>query len=158
MTSEINNAATVAAFEDNDYFGLPKESVHFIVQGLIAAVDNDGKILLSDKTRRTPDGHGGSLRALVRSGAAAKMEALGVDCVSWFQVDNPLIRIIIGLCRISCAGQSGCPKMIPAYPLKGGHFCAQDGRMWVSNTAICRMKCRSGTTEDGSLLFIAGSG
>ena len=35
LTSEINNEATIAAFEANGFFGLPKESVHFIVQGLV---------------------------------------------------------------------------------------------------------------------------
>ncbi|MEM1223620.1 MAG: UTP--glucose-1-phosphate uridylyltransferase, partial [Verrucomicrobiota bacterium] len=96
LTSEINNTATVDAFEANDYFGLPEDSVHFIVQGLMAAVDYDGKIILADKDTimMTPDGHGGSLRALVRSGAVAKMKELGIDCVSYFQVDNPLIQCI----------------------------------------------------------------
>ena len=43
-----------------NYFGLPKERVHFIVQGLVPAVDREGKMLLSDKGTivMTPDGHG----------------------------------------------------------------------------------------------------
>ncbi len=163
LTSEINNAATVAAFEESNYFGLPKESVHFIVQGLIAAVDNDGKILLSDKdlVARTPDGHGGSLRALVRSGAVAKMEELGVDCVSYFQVDNPLIRIIDpAFIGFHVQGKSELSsKMIPkAYPLeKVGHFCAQDGRNVVVEYSDMPNEMQEQTNDDGSLRFIAGS-
>ena len=42
LTSEINHAATVEHFSSNNYFGLPQESVHFIVQGLIGAVDQKG--------------------------------------------------------------------------------------------------------------------
>lgn len=163
LTSEINNAATVAAFEENDYFGLPKDSVHFIVQGLIAAVDKEGKILLSDKdlVARTPDGHGGSLRALVRSGAIAKMEALGVDCVSYFQVDNPLIRIIDpAFIGFHVQGESELSsKMIPkAYPLeKVGHFCAQNGSNVVVEYSDMPNEMQEETNEDGSLRFIAGS-
>ena len=163
LTSEINNAATVAAFEEHDYFGLPKDSVHFIVQGLIAAVDNEGKILLSDKDliARTPDGHGGSLRALVRSGAVDKMEALGVDCVSYFQVDNPLIRIIDpAFIGFHLQGESELSsKMIPkAYPLeKVGHFCAQDGHNVVVEYSDMPTEMQEETNADGSLRFIAGS-
>jgi UDP-N-acetylglucosamine/UDP-N-acetylgalactosamine diphosphorylase len=86
LTSEINNDATVAAFEAADFFGLSRESVHFIVQGLVPAVDYEGKILLAEKGKiaMTPDGHGGSLRALVRSGAVDTMKAQGIDIVSYF--------------------------------------------------------------------------
>src|SRR5256885_2539747 len=40
------------------------------------------------------DGHGGSLRALDRSGALDLMKAEGVDTLSYFQVDNPLVRCV----------------------------------------------------------------
>jgi UDP-N-acetylglucosamine/UDP-N-acetylgalactosamine diphosphorylase len=42
----------------------------------------------------SPDGHGGSLRALQRSGALDLMEKEGIDTISYFQVDNPLVRSI----------------------------------------------------------------
>ena len=66
LTSEINKDATVAAFEAADLFGLSRESVHFIVQGLVPAVDYEGKILLAEKGKiaMTPDGHGGSIAAM----------------------------------------------------------------------------------------------
>ena len=51
MTSEINKDATVAAFEENDFFGLSKDSVHFIVQGLVPAVDLKGKIFFPRRGR-----------------------------------------------------------------------------------------------------------
>ena len=79
----------------------------------------------------TPDGHGGSLRALVRSGAVAKMEAAGIDVISYFQVDNPIIQCIdpafIGFHVLG--GSELSSKMVPkAYALeKVGHFCVQDG-------------------------------
>ena len=86
LTSQINHEATEAFFEENDYFGLPSERVHFFSQGLMPAVDAEGKILLADKGEiaLSPDGHGGSLRALVRSGAVRQMEADGIDIISYF--------------------------------------------------------------------------
>jgi UDP-N-acetylglucosamine/UDP-N-acetylgalactosamine diphosphorylase len=163
LTSEINNADTVAHFEANNYFGLPQESVHFIVQGLIAAVDLEGKILLTEKgsIARTPDGHGGSLRALVRSGAVEQMQALGVESISYFQVDNPLIRIIDpAFIGFHVLGQSELSsKMIPkAYPLeKVGHFCTQQGQTIVVEYSDMPDAMQEATTEDGSLRYVAGS-
>jgi UDP-N-acetylglucosamine/UDP-N-acetylgalactosamine diphosphorylase len=163
LTSEINNDATVAAFKDSDYFGLEPESVHFIVQGLVPAVDYDGKILLAEKSKiaMTPDGHGGSLRALVRSGAVAKMEAMGVDCVSYFQVDNPIIQCIdpafIGFHVLGKSELSS--KMVPkAYALeKVGHFCMQNGSALVVEYSDMPNEMQEETNEDGSIRFNGGS-
>jgi UDP-N-acetylglucosamine/UDP-N-acetylgalactosamine diphosphorylase len=163
LTSEINNDATVQAFEENAYFGLSSETVHFIVQGLVPAVDTEGKILLSGKgtIAMTPDGHGGSLRALVRSGAVDTMRELGVDCVSYFQVDNPLVQCIdpafVGFHLLGESELSS--KMIPkAYPLeKVGHFCVRDGKNVVIEYSDLPEEKQQQTLEDGSLRFVAGS-
>lgn len=163
LTSEINNSATVAAFEENDYFGLPKDSVKFIVQGLVPAVDLKGKILLSEKGKiaMTPDGHGGSLRALVRSGAVDIMKVSGVDIVSYFQVDNPIIQCIDpAFVGFHVLGQSELSsKMVPkAYALeKVGHFCVQDGVTKVIEYSDMPEEMQEETTPDGSLRFKAGS-
>jgi UDP-N-acetylglucosamine/UDP-N-acetylgalactosamine diphosphorylase len=60
------------------------------------AVDFSGKILLETRgsLALSPDGHGGSLRALERSGALDLMASEGIDTLSYFQVDNPLVRCI----------------------------------------------------------------
>jgi UDP-N-acetylglucosamine/UDP-N-acetylgalactosamine diphosphorylase len=163
LTSEINNDATVAAFEENAFFGLKPDEVHFIVQGLVPAVDREGKILMSDKSTiaMTPDGHGGSLRALVRSGAIAKMKALGIDCLSYFQVDNPLIPCIDpAFIGFHVLGNSECSsKMIPkAYALeKVGHFCLQDGKTVVIEYSDLPEEKQQERLTDGGLRFVAGS-
>lgn len=95
MTSEANNAATVKCFEENDYFGLNPDDVFFFVQGMWPGMDKDGKILLDAPGRvfMSPDGHGGLLAALKRSGALADMKQRGIKSVFFFQVDNPLVEI-----------------------------------------------------------------
>ena len=163
LTSEINNEETVAAFEENEFFGLSSSQVHFIVQGLVPAVDAEGKILLSDTSTlaMTPDGHGGSLRALVRSGATAKLKELGVDCISYFQVDNPLIPCIDpAFIGFHISGNSECSsKMIPkAYPLeKVGHFCVRNGETLVIEYSDLPESLQKETLADGGLRFVAGS-
>lgn len=163
LTSEINDAPTRAAFEENEFFGLNPADVHFIVQGLVPAVDHQGKILLSDKHEiaMTPDGHGGSLRALVRSGATRAMKEQGIDCISYFQVDNPLIPCIdpafIGFHLLGDSELSS--KMIPkAYPLeKVGHFCMRNGAFEVIEYSDLPEEKQQETQPDGSLRFNAGS-
>ncbi|MEN8724391.1 MAG: UTP--glucose-1-phosphate uridylyltransferase [Lentimonas sp.] len=163
LTSEINNDATVAAFEANSYFGLKKDSVHFIVQGLVPAVGRDGKILLTDKgtIAMTPDGHGGSLRALVRSGAVATMKAQGIDIVSYFQVDNPIVQCIDpAFVGFHVLGESELSsKMVPkAYALeKVGHFCVQNDSALVVEYSDMPNEMQEETNEDGSIRFNGGS-
>ena len=47
-----------------------------------------------DSLALSPDGHGGSLRALSKSGALADMRRRGIEHLSYFQVDNPLVHCI----------------------------------------------------------------
>jgi UDP-N-acetylglucosamine/UDP-N-acetylgalactosamine diphosphorylase len=163
LTSEINHEQTVTAFQNADFFGLDPQSVHFIVQGLVPAVDYDGKILLAEKSKiaMTPDGHGGSLRALVRSGAVAKMQELGIDCLSYFQVDNPIIQCIdpafVGFHVLG--GSELSSKMVPkAYALeKVGHFCVQNGSALVVEYSDMPKAMQEEINPDGSIRFNAGS-
>jgi len=163
LTSEINNDATVAAFEAADYFGLDRDSVHFIVQGLVPAVDYEGKILLAEKGKiaMTPDGHGGSLRALVRSGAVDTMKAGGIDIVSYFQVDNPIVQCVDpAFVGFHVLGQSELSsKMVPkAYALeKVGHFCVQNGNTLVVEYSDMPAEMQEETNADGSIRYNAGS-
>jgi len=55
----------------------------------------DGKIILDAPGHvfMSPDGHGGLLAALKRSGALADMKKRGIRSVFFFQVDNPLVEI-----------------------------------------------------------------
>ncbi len=95
MTSDTNNAATVAHFEENGYFGMNPEDVHFFIQGMWPALTPEGKIILDTPGHifMSPDGHGGTLAALDRSGALADMTKRGIEQVFFFQVDNPMVEV-----------------------------------------------------------------
>jgi len=163
MTSHANDAATRAFFDEHDHFGLPAEDVIFFAQGRMPAVDPDGKIILEapDTIAMSPDGHGGSLRALVRSGTVAALQARGIDALSYFQVDNPLVQFIdpafLGF-HLSCRSEMSS-KMIPkAYALeKVGHFCVQNGQTVVVEYSDLPKTLQEQTLPDGALRFIAGS-
>jgi UDP-N-acetylglucosamine/UDP-N-acetylgalactosamine diphosphorylase len=127
------------------------------------AVDFSGRILLETPSSLalSPDGHGGSLRALHRSGALDLMQSEGVDTISYFQVDNPLVRCVdasfIGFHRI--AGSEMSSKMVPkAYAEeKVGHFCLQNGKVTVVEYSDMPMTMQRETNPDGSLRYSAGS-
>jgi len=163
LTSTINHEETVAFFQKNEYFGLPEERVHFLTQGLMPAVDAEGKILLAGpgEIALSPDGHGGALRALVRSGAIRQMEADGIDIVSYFQVDNPLVRCLdpafIGFHILEHSDLSS--KMVPkAYPgEKVGVFCERGGTLEVVEYSDLPVRLAEETDANGHLRFQAGS-
>lgn len=163
MTSDLNHEDTVAFFEAHHYFGLSPERVHFFRQGLMPAVDAGGKILMADRGEiaLSPDGHGGALRALVRSGSIRLMEADGIDTISYFQVDNPLVRCLdptfIGFHLMKQSDLSS--KMVPkAYAgEKVGVFCRKDDKALVVEYSDLPERLAEARDANGELRFKSGS-
>ena len=113
MTSPLNHQSTVEFFEANRFFGLARQNVMFFPQGVMPSLDiKTGKVLLAarDQVATNPDGHGGSLKALHASGAIADMRRRGIDTISYFQVDNPIVNLLdpvfLGL-HVSAPDSSG---------------------------------------------------
>lgn len=163
MTSHQNHAATEAFFAERGHFGLDPGRVHFFRQGRMPAVDFSGRILLEspEAIALSPDGHGGSLRALGRSGALDLMASEGIDTVSYFQVDNPLVRCLdpefIGwhLNRASEMSSKTVPKAYPEEKL--GHFCIRDGRLVVIEYSDLALDLQREREASGALRYGAGS-
>ncbi len=166
MTSPLNHAATVEFFEAHAHFGLPKSDIMFFSQGILPSFDSaTGKILLSEKgeVATNPDGHGGAVGAIAKH-ALADLQRRGVEHISYFQVDNPHVRIVdpvfIGL-HTSAPDSSGemSSKMIPkADPdEKVGVFCMSNGKTEVIEYSDLPRALQHERLPDGSLRFIAGS-
>jgi UDP-N-acetylglucosamine/UDP-N-acetylgalactosamine diphosphorylase len=163
MTSDVNDAATRAFFRQHDFFGYDPADVFFFQQGMMPAFGTDGRLLLGepDSLALSPDGHGGSLRALDRSGALADMRGRGIEHLSYFQVDNPLVHTIdplfLGLHDLT--GSEMSSKTIPkAGPLeKVGNFVIGDGKLQVIEYSDLPEDLAKSTNPDGGLRFNAGS-
>lgn len=163
MTSHQNHQATMAFFEERKFFGLDPSRVHFFRQGRMPAVDREGRIILEGpgSIALSPDGHGGSLRALDRSGSIELMSSEGIDTLSYFQVDNPLVRCadpaFLGWHLLR--GSEMSSKMVPkAYPEeKLGHFCLQKGRIVVVEYSDLPMDLQRETDPSGQLRYRSGS-
>ena len=96
MCSPLNLEATLAHFEEQEFYGLGQDNLKFFAQGVMPATDFEGNLLLAshDSLALSPNGHGGSLKALIDSGSVADMAERGIEHVSYFQVDNPLVSVI----------------------------------------------------------------
>ena len=162
MTSEANDAATQKCFEENDFFGLDPKNVFFFTQGMWPGMTKDGKIILDRPGHifMSPDGHGGLLAALRRSGALDDMRARGIKSVFFFQVDNPLVEIadpaFIGYHVLQKSEYSLklCAKRDPfekvGIPMQFG----KTFRM-VEYTEMTKEQCLR--EKDGKLYFLYGS-
>lgn len=95
MTSEKNHSATVGFIEEHNYFGYPKEYVHFFSQEMAAATDYDGKVYMEAKDRiaTSPNGNGGWYLSLKKAGLSEVIEKAGIEWLNVFAVDNVLQKI-----------------------------------------------------------------
>jgi UDP-N-acetylglucosamine/UDP-N-acetylgalactosamine diphosphorylase len=93
MVSDANEETTRRFFEENGWFEM-KDRIRFVRQRSLPAVDDEGRILLSTRSSLalSPNGHGGSIAALFEDGTADWLREQGVEVISYFQVDNPLLN------------------------------------------------------------------
>ncbi len=163
MTSEANNTDTVNFFKENNFFGLKSEQVKFFVQGMLPTITVDGKLILSDRSRlfTNPDGHGGILTALMKSGLLDFATERGIKHLSYFQVDNPLVAIVdtafIGhhIKSKSCVSSKVIPKLYPDEKL--GAICRRNGKNDVVEYSDLPKEKMYETDESGKLKYLMGS-
>jgi len=163
MTSPLNYEQTQDTLKANDYYGLPEEDVVIFQQGTWPNFAMDGRIFLADKgtLATSPDGHGGSLKALYESHAVDHMKQRGVEVLSYWQVDNPLINIFdplfIGLHRLD-GSQMSSKALVKTGPMeKVGNFCRVNDKVAVVEYSDLPDEVAKKRNPDGSLVFELGS-
>jgi UDP-N-acetylglucosamine/UDP-N-acetylgalactosamine diphosphorylase len=164
MTSEVNDAPTREFFKKHHFFNYNPSNIFFFQQGMLPAFDMvSGEMLLAEKDSLalSPDGHGGSLRALDKSGALADMKNRGVEHLSYFQVDNPLVHCIdplfIGLHDLTGSEMSS-KTIAKAHALeKVGNFVMGDGVLQVIEYSDLPDALARQVGPDHRPLFNAGS-
>lgn len=163
MTSQANDADTRRFFERQGYFGLARERVAFFPQGMLPAFWPDGRMVLEAPGRlfTAPDGHGGLLAALARTGMLADMRKRGLTTLFYFQVDNPMVEIAdpefvgLHLARKAEMSLKVCAKRDPAEGL--GVVVVRDGRQAVVEYTELTEAQKQARRPDGDLLFKFGS-
>ncbi|MDR1173580.1 MAG: UTP--glucose-1-phosphate uridylyltransferase [Puniceicoccales bacterium] len=161
MTSERAHNETMEFFGKNDSFGVG--NIHFVKQGHMPAITSDGKFIMETRSKIAmhPDGHGGALKALGRSGLLAMLENLGIEIISYFQIDNPLARSIdpyfIGS-HVKNQSQVSSRMVRKLYPEeKVGIFCERNGKSRVVEYSDLPKEQAMLRDTAGNLVFCAGN-
>ena len=164
MTSPATHDETVAFFAANDRFGLPADDLFVFCQGTMPAVDaQDGRVLLDAPGRiaTSPDGHGGMLAAMLRSGAIDDVERRGIGHLFYFQVDNPLVDIcgqeFVGY-HLLAGSELSSQVIAKREPLERvGNVVQVDRRLMVIEYSDLPDDAATRRNADGSLAIWAGS-
>jgi len=163
MTSPANHAETVAFFEKHGFFDLPREDVRFFPQGTLPAFEPSGRILLDERHRvaLAPDGHGGSLKAMAVEGALDDMHRRGAEIISYFQVDNPLVKpfdpLFLGLHRLTGSEMSVKIARKADDLERVGNVCLRDGKVTVVEYTEFPESVARSRNPDGTRTFDAGN-
>ena len=164
MTSDVTHEETVAFFREQNYFGLPANEVLFFQQETMPALDlASGKLIMDSPSSLFlgPDGHGGTLTALAKTGLLDLMHSRGIRHIFYFQVDNPLVAIadpqfigqhIRGESEIS---SKAIPKDGPHDRL--GNFVFIDGKLSMIEYSDLPDELARATNEGGELRISAGN-
>jgi UDP-N-acetylglucosamine/UDP-N-acetylgalactosamine diphosphorylase len=163
MTSAATDAETREFFRKAEFFGVPEGDVLFFRQGMVPSMDFEGRLFLAapDRIFENPDGHGGSLTALLDSGVLDDLEDRGIDTIFYYQVDNPLVRmcdpVYLGFhegagAEISC---KVVRKTDP--PEKVGIVARANGRIGIVEYTELSDENRFARDADGELVYWAGN-
>ncbi|KAG0305102.1 UDP-N-acetylglucosamine pyrophosphorylase [Dissophora globulifera] len=164
MTSGPTRPATVAFFEDNNYFGLSSSNVVFFEQGTLPCLTFDGKIMMESKSQIAvaPDGNGGVYAALRGTGVLTNMAERKVEYLHVYCVDNCLVRVadpvFIGYCvqKNADCGAKVVRKTAPDEPV--GVVCLRNSAFnVVEYSEIDEDVAHAINPRNGQLSFGAGN-
>jgi UDP-N-acetylglucosamine/UDP-N-acetylgalactosamine diphosphorylase len=164
MTSPATHEATIAFFRENHRFGLAEDDLRIFCQGTMPAVEAaTGKVLLDQPHHLalSPDGHGGMLAALARSGLIDELRGRGFKYLFYFQVDNPLVQIcnpeFLGYHLLS-GSEMTTQVVAKETPLdRVGNVVRVDDRLHVIEYSDLPNEVAERRKPDGSLEIWAGS-
>lgn len=162
MTNESNDEETRAFLKEHNYFGYSEANVHFFQQEMEAAVDENGKVLLSEKGRiaLSPNGNGGWFSSMQRAGYLDMLSESGVEWLNVFAVDNVLQQIadpvFIGA-TLASGSDSGAKVVSKNAPEERvGVLCLEDGKPSIAEYYEITEDMRNLRDENGDLLYRFG--
>ncbi len=164
MTSPATHEETVAYLAAHAWFGLPADDVRVFCQGTMPAVDmRTGQLILAqkDSLALAPDGHGGMLEALRKSGTLQHARDRNISLLSYCQIDNPLACLcqpeLIGY-HLLAESEMTTQVVRKRDPLdRVGNVVMVDGKMQIIEYSDLPPDMARQRNPDGSLYIWAGS-
>ncbi len=163
ITTSTNYDATCEFLAAHDYFGMSADDVFIFRQDTLAAVSPSGEFFMDrpDHVFESPNGHGGSLTGLVKSGALVDMRRRGIEYISYFQVDNPLVlpadSRFIGHHALHNADMSAKTMRKRSWDEPVAVYYMREGRLGVVEYSEVPEEIARRIDSDGNLLFWAGN-
>ncbi|MDF2884378.1 MAG: UDP-N-acetylglucosamine pyrophosphorylase [Clostridiaceae bacterium] len=159
MTSTENHYDTITFFEEHNYFGYRKDMIMFFQQKTMPAIDEEGKILLSERNKiaMSPNGNGGCFIALEESGALRNMKLKGIEWLFLYGIDNALVRVadpyFIGF--TICSNQLAASKVVEKkYPEeKVGILCYKNNKPSIVEYSEIPKTIARELRENGKLVY-----
>lgn len=164
MTSPATDAPTREYFESEQRCGLAADQLQVFCQGMMPAVDaSTGKVLLASKSSiaLSPDGHGGLVAALQKSGILQQAAERGIEYFYYAQIDNPLAQVcqpdLIGYHLL--AGSQMTTQVVQKRfaEEKVGNVVSIDGRVQIIEYSDLPADVAKIQNADGSLRLWAGN-
>jgi UDP-N-acetylglucosamine/UDP-N-acetylgalactosamine diphosphorylase len=164
MTSPATHDETQSFLQQHKRFGLSAAAVRLFCQGMLPALDaTTGQALLSaaDQLALSPDGHGGMVQALAKSGCLEDAEQRGLRYLFYLQVDNPLVKIadpeFLGYHILSGSEMSTQVIAKRAPTEKVGNVVTINGQTQIIEYSDLPASAAERTSESGEPIFWAGS-
>ena len=164
MTSPATDAITRQFLSEHRWFGLPANDGHIFCQSTMWAVDDNFERILLESPGSLfvgPDGHGGMLAALAKSGCLVDAERRGIKYFFYGQIDNPLLQVCDELFMGShvLAGSEMTTQVVGKRdPLERvGNVVSIDGKVQIIEYSDLPAEAAQRTNPDGSLKLWAGN-
>lgn len=164
MTSPATDQITREYLDQKNWFGVPTADRRIFCQATMWAVDDKfDRILLEspDSLFLGPDGHGGMLAALAKSGCLADAQKRGIKHFFYGQIDNPLLQVCDELFLGShvLAGSEMTTQVVKKREAleRVGNVVSIDGKVQVIEYSDLPAESARQTNADGSLKLWAGN-
>lgn len=164
MTSPATDLATREYFAKEERCGLTPDQLFVFCQGMMPAVDaTSGKVLMTDRhsLALSPDGHGGLVEALQKSGILKLAAQRGIEYFYYAQIDNPLAKIcqpdLLGYHLLSSSQMTTQAVQKRFAEEKVGNVVSIDGRVQIIEYSDLPSDIAQQRNSDGALRLWAGN-
>ena len=163
MISDKTEKKTLELFEKKGFFGLSRAQVRFVKQKMLPILNRRGKILLKDKSTLcfSTNGYGGAFYALQSSELLEEFLQKGIEYLFYFQVENPLVKVVDPL-FLGYHAQQEAEVSTKVIMKRSGdeHLDVAtfvDGSLEIVLHSELSEEERNARTSDGNLTFSAGN-